>query len=564
MKEESQEFLFADTLNIYGKNILLLPEKSTPLQYSEIEKRSICLENILPNKKSLVFIDARNTVSFIIAYLACLRKRHAILLIDPDKQAFIDTLISKFEPDIHIRTKGLEPELRVISQESSTIHPDICLLLSTSGSTGSEKFVKLSYKNIQSNTKAIIEYLGITAKDRAITSLKPHYSYGLSIINTHIAVGASIALTELSINSPAFWDIFRAQEITSYSGVPHNFEMIDKLQVDFSRFDRLRTVTQAGGKLAPRLVRKFSNLGNSQGWDFIVMYGQTEAAPRISYLPADLAEDNAQSIGIPIPNGNLDIFDENGNIIHENMIEGELVYSGPNIMVGYASRRNDLASIGKIDKLFTGDLAVRQENGLYRITGRKSRFIKPFGIRLNLDDVESYLLQKNISCAVIGHHDKAIILVEDTKSKDSSKPAISTEELSDRYKIPKAVFDVKHIPNIIRTQDGKIRYAQLHNIYIEDKITDSNKSYMNLFIADFFDEIGEIIIGKSSFLSIDEIFGSFFSRKDMRPHDTFVSLGGDSLIHVEMTICIENLLGEAPEDWHLKTIGELRALEIGP
>ena len=195
------------------------------------------------------------------------------------------------------------------------LYDDLALLLTTSGSTGSPKLVRQSYQNIQANSESIAEYLEIDETERPITTLPMHYTYGLSVIQSHIMKGACILLTNESVIGKPFWDFFKKEQATSIAGVPYTYEMLKRIR--FFRMDlpSLRTMTQAGGKILPELHREFAEYAAEKGKNFVVMYGQTEATARMGYLPADKALDKVGSMGIVIPGGSFDLIDVDGSEI---------------------------------------------------------------------------------------------------------------------------------------------------------------------------------------------------------------------------------------------------------
>ena len=220
------------------------------------------------------------------------------------------------------------------------LHPDLALLLSTSGSTGSPKLVRLSHDNLRCNAASIADYLGLTPDDRAITSLPMHYCYGLSVVHSHLLVGAGLVLTDLSVVDECFWRLAEDAGATSFAGVPYTFEQLERSGFTERALPSLRYVTQAGGRMAPERVGRWRDHGRRSGWDLVVMYGQTEATARMAWLPPDRADAHPEAVGIPIPGGSfrlepVDEVDEPG--------VGELVYAGPNVMQGYAVSAADLA-----------------------------------------------------------------------------------------------------------------------------------------------------------------------------------------------------------------------------
>ena len=319
--------------------------------------------------------------------------------------------------------------------------------------------MKLTYANIFSNAKAIAKYLNINQRSKPITTLPLHYSFGLSIINSHLIKGSTILLTNDSILKKQFWTFLKDKKATSFSGVPYTFVILKKIKFFNKNLPFLKTITQAGGKLNTNLQLEFANYCNKFGKTFIVMYGQTEASPRMSYLPKDKVINKLGSIGIPIPGGSFYLVDNQKKIIKNNK-KGELVYRGENVSMGYALSGEDL---GKADEnnnvLFTGDIARKDQDGFYYILGRKNRFIKLFGNRINLDEVESLLSEKNINCACIGENDKMIVYV----TNESSILRVSNEVTS-LFKINKRLYDIRIIKNIPKNSSGKIIYSSLKSV----------------------------------------------------------------------------------------------------
>jgi acyl-coenzyme A synthetase/AMP-(fatty) acid ligase len=254
--------------------------------------------------RRLVAVPGSSTVESLRWYLAALHAGHPVLLVPGDDVARAADLVQAWDPDVVITpdTGGWRP-VRAARRLRARLHPDLALLLSTSGSTGSPKLVRLSHENLQSNATAIAEYLGLSAQDRAITTLPLHYCYGLSVVHSHLAVGASVVLTDRSVVDPCFWETFRATGATNLAGVPHTFELLDRVGFGATPVPSLRFVTAAGGRLPERQVERYAALGERDGWELYVMYGQTEATARMAYLPPRLARSHPGAIGVPIPGG---------------------------------------------------------------------------------------------------------------------------------------------------------------------------------------------------------------------------------------------------------------------
>lgn len=345
----------------------------------------------------------------------------------------------------------LEPD------NSFSLHKNLALLLPTSGSTGSPKLVKITYKNIISNAEAISKYLSISSNERPITSLPIHYSFGLSVINSHLINGSTILLTNSSLMSKEFWEFLKTYKATSMSGVPYFFQILKRLNIFKMDLSYLKTITQAGGKLNDSINKEFSEFCKNSGKRFIVMYGQTEASPRMSYLPPEYTISKLGSIGIPIPGGEFSLIDKNKKLINESETVGELVYKGENVSMGYAKCGSDLSK-NDINNgiLFTGDLAKRDSDGFYFILGRIKRFIKLFGSRVSLDETENLLKHFNINCACVGQDDKMIIYITD---KNLLEDVISY--VTNKTGINSRAFEVRYIRNIPMSSSGKAIYSKL-------------------------------------------------------------------------------------------------------
>jgi len=340
---------------------------------------------------------------------------------------------------------------------NANIHKELALLLSTSGSTGSSKMVRISYNNIDNNARSIVDYLSINKNDRAITTMPMNYTFGLSIIHTHLMAGASSILSSSSVVSPDFWKTVHDYAPTSISGVPFIFETLEKLGIRKMKIPSLRTMTQAGGRMNPETVKKFGLYCKEMGINFFVMYGQTEATARMSYVPSHLVLEKASSVGIPIPGGKFSIVDGNGCAVQGNYANGELVYEGKNVSLGYASGFEDLVKGDENrGRLITGDIAYRDEDGFYYIVGRKKRFLKVFGHRVGMDELEKKLQEMGIDAAVSGSDDNVVIY-----TICSCNEREIADKISRNTGINASAFRFVKIPEFPRDDRGKLIYDRL-------------------------------------------------------------------------------------------------------
>jgi len=444
--------------------------------YSQLSQAADRIAGRLPDDqaKTMGFLLLGPSFGGVAAYLSCLRSQRAVpLLVQPDIHPdLLRNLLDVYRPNWILSAVekpvqtgfsfvweeyGIRLDKAVKPYRGPEPHPDLAILLSTSGSTGSEKLVRLSYSAIAANARSIIEYLGLGSGDRTITTLPMAYSFGLSILNSFLGAGGSLVMTEESVMSRPFWTLAQESGITSISGVPSTFEMLRRVGLEKRGLDHLTTLTQAGGALRPELIRYFDELARTMGWRMVVMYGQTEAAPRISYVPPERLSEKIGSIGVPIPGGNLSV----------DPASSELVYRGPNIMMGYADSRDDLARGDECGgELRTGDLGRVDEEGFFYVTGRLKRFIKLSGARVNLDSVEACLseaLSSQIVCTGVDDKLYTWMLPDDPDAEERVRVL-----LRDLFGINPGMNAIVRIEAFPLTQNGKIDYFGLQNLLSDE------------------------------------------------------------------------------------------------
>ena len=452
------------SLNFSGAAVVT--DDGRVVSYAELKRMTDEWAAKVPSR-SLVFLLVSNNLDSLVAYVACLNHGIVPLMLDAkiDGQ-LLQRFIEVYRPDF-IWSPGeggyiLEERQRTEDKGQRVLYDGLALLLTTSGSTGSPKLVRQSYANIKANTQSIVEYLKLDSTERPITTLPMNYTYGLSIINSHLAVGATILLTEKSIMQREFWTFFTEQGATSFGGVPYTYEMLDKLMFFRRKLPSLRTMTQAGGKILPALHQKFAEYAQREGKNFVVMYGQCEATARMSYLPPERALDKIGSMGVAIPGGKFTLIDVDGKEITEPEITGELVYDGANVTLGYAECAEDLArGDERYGRLVTGDMAKRDNEGFYYIVGRKKRFLKIFGNRVNLDETERLIKGAfpDIDCACGGVDDKMKIYVVDCSS-DNKLDAIQ-DFVVEKTHLNFAAFEIFSVGSIPKNASGKTLYSEL-------------------------------------------------------------------------------------------------------
>ncbi len=458
-------------LETHASHTALITERSERIGYGDLLGAADELgRKIAPRR--LVFVLGRNNFESIAGYLGFARADAAQTLINYTiHDALLAKLLERYRPEFiylpkaraasvkgaQIGALGDYVLLKTRHDREDALPKGLALLLTTSGSTGSPKLVRLSHENIASNAVAIGQSLGITGASRPMTTMPMSYSYGLSIINSHLAVGAAIVLSEATLMEKRFWDTMRTHGVTTLGGVPFIYEMLKKLRFERMELPHLEYITQAGGKLNPVLTAEFAAICARKGLRFYVMYGQTEATARISCLPWEHVQTKAGSIGVAIPGGELWLEDESGSRIDAPGTSGELIYKGRNVSLGYAESRRDL-NAGDENKglLRTGDLATRDAEGFFHIVGRKKRFLKVYGNRISLDEMEQLLRGAGFDCACAGDDDHLKIYTAGTA--DAARIRAYVCEHTGVSSSGLAIVSVDAIP---RNESGKVLYAEL-------------------------------------------------------------------------------------------------------
>jgi acyl-CoA synthetase (AMP-forming)/AMP-acid ligase II len=370
--------------------------------------------------QTVVILPIETTIAAIARYLAALRLDKPVLLLDPDGGH--NQFAERFRTD--------------------RVHPDLALLLTTSGSTGNPKLVRLSRTAVRTNAEQIAEALEIDANEVAITTLPLFYSFGLSVLHSHLVRGATVVLERTGIMQRDFWNAAVEHHVTSMAFVPSQYEMLRRLRFDPAHYPALRTLTQAGGRLRTDRVTEFAEKMATVGGRLFVMYGQAEAGPRMAALPPDRLADKLGSVGRALPGGRFTISAD------------EVVYHGPNVMMGYAETADDL--IKGDDRggvLRTGDLGRLDDEGFLFITGRRKRMAKIFGVRTNLDDVE-----KNFPVAAVAGDDKLVVFAEAVSDEDSRALRSKIAEWLGTHHTGVVVHHIEALPLL---PNGKTDYRAL-------------------------------------------------------------------------------------------------------
>lgn len=406
---------------------------------------------ICSSKKQLLMLVAHYTINSIVYYLAALQLKQVVWWIDKDLSAEKQqNLCSHYQVNLLINNG----KITRLGEFEHTIHPDLALLMTTSGSTGSPTLIRLSYENLRSNCQAICHALTLQCDDSVITTLPFHYSFGLSILNTHLNQCATIVLNEDGVLTREFWQKMKRYNIRCLYGVPYVFDIL--LRLGFARLsmNSLRFLAVAGGKLTPDKVTRVNDWCLTEQKQLFVMYGQTEATARIAVLDPNQVKNKPYSIGKAIRGGKLWIDKK------QSSQQGELCYLGNNVMMGTASNTNMLSLPSSHNILHTGDLGVCDDEGDFQIVGRLKRFIKIVGKRINLDDVEIFFNEHNLSAACCGEDDLIVCYILNASLKDKTTKQLKA--ILCRYlQIHSSYTQIVVLDTFPYLSSGKINYSFL-------------------------------------------------------------------------------------------------------
>lgn len=491
--------------------------------------------------RRLVHVPLAAERGLVLGYLAVLRAGH-VALVTPFEHT---SITSTYPPDLWLRGDGTFDARGDDAEPRHLLHPDLAVLLSTSGSTGSPKLVRLSRANLVSNADAIVAALSITPADRAVTSLPLHYCFGLSVLHAQLRAGATAVLWRGSVTEPAFAEEVRANRVSLLPATPHLVDLLD-VQGVLDDLPSLRLLAQAGGALPPTRVRELAARGRADGWGLAVMYGQTEATARMAVLPPELAGRAPDAVGWPIAGSEFRLdtagVEQPADADPADPV-GELVFTGPGVMLGYAEHPDDLALGRMHSELRTGDLARIDADGIVRIVGRRSDYVKIMGIRIDLGQVERALGDGGVQCCVTGTDEQLQV----TCKAAGRLAGTVQEQAAAAAGLGASVVSVQQVADLPALPNGKIdrrACAALHVTWAHDAADDA---------AD-------------SLAAVTNVLAPLVGRRAIDPARSFAELGGDSFNHVAASLGLTRLLGPLPSDWHhrpVRDLVELAALRRG-
>ena len=450
-----------------ANQIAVIDDSGYQLTYGELVDHADELKKVLPYR-TLVFILAENRIGSLIGYTSFLNNHVVPLIISSATEpALFNHLYNTYQPEYlwlpEGKVKDYNVETPIYSAFGYTLvatgfttpslYDDLSLLLPTSGSTGSPKLVRHSYRNIEANAQNVMNLFGLTSSERAMASLPMHYTMGLSVIASHLYAGATILLCGKSLLDKGFWSMLKDRHATSLTGVPYSFELLSKLRFFRMELPDLVTITQGGGKLSEDLWKQIVEYCQSHGKRFIATYGQSECTARMAFLPAELAATKVCSIGIAEPGGQLSLINNDGLETFDGSDIGEMIYRGENVTLGYANSREDLTKGDENHGIIhTGDLARRDEDGCYFIIGRLKRFLKIFGLRIGLDEMENIIkAHYNTDCYCSGTDEKLVVKITNSSVADQIP-----EFIEEKTHLFHQRIEVQIVDKILRNEAGKV------------------------------------------------------------------------------------------------------------
>lgn len=444
------------------QRIAAIDDSGQSVTYGDLCDFSQEFAKYLP-ERSLIFLLAENRIGSLLGYTAALSNRIVPLIISANtEESLYNHLYDLYQPEYLWLPKSKADGKEIIftaweyclvktGNEPTPMYEELSLLLPTSGSTGSPKLVRHSYRNIEANADNVRRLFKLDGTEKAMAILPMHYTMGLSVIASHLLAGATLLLSGRSLLDKGFWATLK--EATSFTGVPYSYEILTKMR--FTRMDlpNLKVITQGGGKLTEAMWNTLAQYASDKGKQFIATYGQSECTARMAYLPAEMALEKVCSIGIAEPGGQLSIVDDNGNETFEGEAQGEMVYRGENVTLGYATCREDLLKGDENHGIMhTGDLARRDADGCYFIIGRLKRFLKIYGLRIGLDEVERMIkAEYKTDCYCKGNDEKLIVLVTDTKLQD-----VLPSFIEEKTHLFHQNIEIQMVDAILRNEAGKV------------------------------------------------------------------------------------------------------------
>lgn len=463
--------MFLDLDKKPKENIAIIDGTETKMSYGELCEFSDIFYGQI-QKRTLIFILCQNSIAPLAAYVSCFSNRVVPLLVSANMDAeALENLIKKYHPEYLWLPENMASQfpysqtfeshhycLLKTGLKCPPMYDDLSLLLTTSGSTGSAKYVRHSYENIIANARNVACVFELNEAENGMDSLPLQFTQGLNVATSHLLSGATVLLTTANLMQKEFWDFFKKYKATSMTCVPYSIELLDRLHFFEMDLPDFKVLNEGGGRLPDKTFIKCAEYAHNSGRKFIATYGSTETTSRMAYLPAELALSKCGSIGRALPECSLTLIDDDGTEITKPHTNGEIVFRGPNVSLGYAESSDDLIKGDERNGIYhTGDLAYFDEDGCFFIVGRKKRFLKIFGYRISLDETERMIKDRfHIECACSGSDKKMVIF---TTSAHMEHDICSF--MSEKTNLHSSAFEVRFIETIPKNDTGKTQYKIL-------------------------------------------------------------------------------------------------------
>jgi long-chain acyl-CoA synthetase len=441
-------------MNVHDYLLDAKPRDSTALvtlsgrhSYGDVEYASRCVASLLVRSGSAkgdrAVLLAKSGCFWVAAYLGIIRAGLVCVPL-PAKIPLceLDYIVDTTEPlyafvesqavselESHLRATTLITDVQVAIPDSGTsvnrtdletvnesdvsVLPesggdDLAALMFTSGSTGRPRGVMISHRNIIANTESIIQYMGLNSGDRVMAVLPFDYCFGTSLLHTHLRVGGSMVIDSRFMYPEVVLQRMRETACTGFAGVPSHFQiLLRRSKLASMSLPHLRYVQQAGGQLAPAFIAELRQA--LPGKQIFIMYGQTEATARLSYLPPEFLDTKLGSVGKGIPGVLLSVLNDLGQPVAPGE-SGEIVAEGDNVALGYWRDETETARCFRNGRLYTGDLATIDSDGFIYIVDRAKTFLKCGGKRVSCRNIENVLLEHSglLEVAVVGVPDDVL------------------------------------------------------------------------------------------------------------------------------------------------------------
>lgn len=464
--------MFLDIDRYINSKIAIKDDSGNMLTYGDVCE-IVKIFNDLNLSRSVIFCLCENCAGALVGYIAFENNKQVPLLLDADiDDELRENLDGMYSPGYYWvperKEKNIKGEklysaygyvLLKTSSDPYELNDSLSLLLSTSGSTGSPKLVRHKYGNLESNAQNVAKAFSWSNKEIGICNLPMHYTMGLNVINSHLVVGATVLMVKANLMDPRFWEFIKNNGATNFCGVPFSYEIMCRIGFDKMDLPELQTLAAGGGKLTNKTFEWIATYAKNHGKRFCATFGTSETSARLAFLEPSVVLKKIGSIGKAIPNGEMFLIDEVKN--QDGTATGEIGYRGPNVTMGYAACKEDLAKGDEFQgEYHTGDIAKRDLDGFYFIIGRKGRFLKLFGLRVSLDEIELLLKTEypNADFACTGNDNQMDIYTTDKSLMDKVVAFIGN-----KTKLHNSAFRVFFIPQIPRNEYGKIKFASLKN-----------------------------------------------------------------------------------------------------